>query len=951
MARINLSGVVAESARTPLNQVRADGFALAAPGRAVADVGKALQSIGDTLGAIKARQDDTDIQRSLSQFDFESEYIKRREAALRDGTIDGFHARTSADYDAAVTKHLDGIENGRVRREVERRLLSMRPGFLSNAAKAEEGVLTRDAEIARGTKISEAVASFDYSARFLELATGEAVNDPNFSATISEDYRTRVDDYVSNIPDMQTREAVRQQLLGRAGTYTAQAANAAKKNALEAADTKTNAALDNTLNVIRSDPNAYGTGLEDGFRIIDDLDRPEAVKLAMKEAFRHDAARARFDAGIAAAETADELDVIEAEITSETWQKQLDPKDTDSLLDQIRVARAGGRQALAAQVRTDMETARERLDVGIPVGDDEIRRMELGARAAANSGLQMDVAKLAARNRILKTYGDKPLPVIREEIRRRKEAEIAGTRGGGKSLPPELRESIYGAGAETYGVSKEFLSGLAHFEYEMHFRPGVGETDYTHGTAGGSTSAVGPFQFTEDTWRAVVIGNMTLFPEAVGKTDDEILALRGDVDVATRAAALYAKQNGATLTRMLGRAPTDAELVTAHFLGAGGAFTLIGQMARDPNQDASAVLPKAAENNPGIFKFRDGRNRSLAQVMDRIVERSLGNAGSDPLAGVELQAFEAIEKRQAQLAKTNMMGLVAATPAADESMAAKEGGFSAENMRIRGNKARYAAEANAIPQSEWTPLMPDEVQFIQSYLEKPESTVDDQLAMASVLGELGPRMSLAAYRQVGLGDPVFAHAAALMHETDDPRVARQILMGRKLMAERPDALGGASKTDTENQFRVHAGEALAGIANTDGIYKSALAHYAATRDPTDVFSPRDFRGSIEAVLGSPIARINGADTILPSGLDENVVETFLEKATPADLVGMSMTGEPPVGEDMADALEDAQLQAVGGGFYRVILDGKVMVTSQSRGIPFILRLDPEQVRAIAARED
>ena len=93
---------------------------------------------------------------------------------------------------------------------------------------------------------------------------------------------------------------------------------------------------------------------------------------------------------------------------------------------------------------------------------------------------------------------------------------------------------------------------------------------------------------------------------------DALLALRLDPAVSSDMAAALARDNSAALRASLGRAPDDAELYLAHFLGASGAGKLLGS---DPAQSAAAILPQAAAANRGVFYTPGGAPRSAGDVV------------------------------------------------------------------------------------------------------------------------------------------------------------------------------------------------------------------------------------------------------------------------------------------------------------------------------------------------
>jgi hypothetical protein len=84
-------------------------------------------------------------------------------------------------------------------------------------------------------------------------------------------------------------------------------------------------------------------------------------------------------------------------------------------------------------------------------------------------------------------------------------------------------------------------------------------------------------------------------------------------------AGVLAGHNRQSLTKALGREPTQGELYIAHFLGAAGGGLLIRMKERAPALPAAPQLPEAAAANRAIFFDRRGQARSASDVYDRLV--------------------------------------------------------------------------------------------------------------------------------------------------------------------------------------------------------------------------------------------------------------------------------------------------------------------------------------------
>ena len=132
-------------------------------------------------------------------------------------------------------------------------------------------------------------------------------------------------------------------------------------------------------------------------------------------------------------------------------------------------------------------------------------------------------------------------------------------------VPGGAATSFFAQAGAPYGISGNYLARTK--QIESGSGSGVGVVS--------PTGAAGPFQFTRDTARRM------------GLVDPNDLAASAD------AAARLAAQNRASLTRSLGRAPSDAELYLAHQQGSAGASALLAH----PDMAAADALASAYHGN------------------------------------------------------------------------------------------------------------------------------------------------------------------------------------------------------------------------------------------------------------------------------------------------------------------------------------------------------------------
>lgn len=141
-----------------------------------------------------------------------------------------------------------------------------------------------------------------------------------------------------------------------------------------------------------------------------------------------------------------------------------------------------------------------------------------------------------------------------------------------------------------------------------------------------TSTAYGMFQFIESTWLVAIHRHGATYGErrlaeavAIDVTGrpvlrhpalrEEILAKRGDAQLAAYLAAELALENARHIQRHRRKPLTATDLYLAHFLGAQGATAFLQVLDRQPGRPAHALLPRAASANPKVFYERGNRTR------------------------------------------------------------------------------------------------------------------------------------------------------------------------------------------------------------------------------------------------------------------------------------------------------------------------------------------------------
>lgn len=193
-----------------------------------------------------------------------------------------------------------------------------------------------------------------------------------------------------------------------------------------------------------------------------------------------------------------------------------------------------------------------------------------------------------------------------------------------------------GAALVTSALKRASASTGAQFDFLM--KMAARESGFDPGAKAKTSSAAGLFQFIEQTWLATVkqYGAQHGLGDAASKITrqangrytvsdpqarDEILNLRFDANKASAMAGELANENQRALESRLGRAVSNADLYTAHFLGPSGAVKLLSAAS---TAKAADLLPKAAAANRPVF-YDGARAKTVGEVVASIA-KSMGEA-------------------------------------------------------------------------------------------------------------------------------------------------------------------------------------------------------------------------------------------------------------------------------------------------------------------------------------
>lgn len=158
-------------------------------------------------------------------------------------------------------------------------------------------------------------------------------------------------------------------------------------------------------------------------------------------------------------------------------------------------------------------------------------------------------------------------------------------------MPDKTLQDVITDAAKKVGVDQGLMLAMAR--QESSFNPKAEAS---------TSSAKGLYQFIDSTWGDMLRKYGGQYPElGAGPMDPVASATAG---------ALFIKEN-AEILKKAGIPLNASNLYTAHFLGAGGARTLLSAPA---DAIAADLLPAAAKANQGIFYDKHGRARTVSEV-------------------------------------------------------------------------------------------------------------------------------------------------------------------------------------------------------------------------------------------------------------------------------------------------------------------------------------------------
>lgn len=837
---------------------------------------------------------------------------------------------------------------------------------LGQAARSVDAVMDQQRE----NNAASITASSSFTPHYLQMKQNMPADGSGFVDNVGAAYDQHVSNVTNDIEDPVVRQSVRNSLLRQKAGYMDEAATSAFGAQQQNAKTVASTGLTSVLNDVSAQPTdaQRDMSLTSGYGVIDAQPLPAAQKMAMKQTFRQQVYFNQANAMIGRAATTNDIANFQQYLGQDSVRQSMNPQQYDHLQ---RLAFTRGRTfARHESVGMTMQAQSLRQDAaaGIDVSDG-VRQLENSPGLSNNPHAQQLVAEAKDIQNTRTTYANAPLTVLQDALTSSLHPQVAAgsapayTAGLDHGTTEDLNSV-----ADTTGTPASFLAGMVHNEYGKYLASG----DYSKGADNGG-SAVGISQMQPAAWLDTVRANSDAFGAALrppvsggaltSRSDSELLALRTDRKLNLLGAGFYAKNNADIYRNTFGAEPTDGDLYVMHNLGPSGGVKLIQAKNNTPDAQATSVVSPGAVAGNSPFFTRNGQALSAADAYNTMTSgMSLSpyrvSAGRiQVIKGLIAQQTRQYNADPAQLAiNQNAPGMAALdnTPqswaqrgSAMAQFATQQGTIGANGRTLQPVKPLTNAEANGISQQ----------------LQNPDTDAQTKMSTLMNVYRLGsPSMVQAALQQIGEKDPVALYAARTANR-GDAQTGYGIFTGRAMMNKNPALAKSLGLTDQNIGEQFYGsdgvGDALsmlppdAGGASIDRTVQNAAtmlyafnAHGMGLRPSESGSGPINadaWKASINKILGAApghdaVQSYNGVQTLMPYGVDQQAIGSFMSSATPADIARVSASGaqpmlaatpsHPAVAAPMS-VIRGASLKAVGGGYYAMIAsDGTVLTTGK-----------------------
>lgn len=809
-----------------------------------------------------------------------------------------------------------------------------------------------------------------FTKQYFDLQNTTAPGAKDFTGTVGNSFDAVSDQFMGDASEA-TKKAAAVKLANLKTQFVDQAIGFEASSSAAKVRNDAKETLDTNTNIVTLNPAAYDTALSSNNDLIDKLGLPADVRDEMKRSNTQQLTNMYFKGRLDHVKTGAEVDAVMADLADPKFTGRLDPKNTEALVDSGRAVKTSIAEKTKAQATAAIGSLRDRMEAGENVPAEEVNAADSAVKLAADPSQTTEWMTLRTRNDALIT--------ARAQSKGAVDAEALKTAGAPSGFTPELDKGISDAVSATGGkVSSQYIAATlareSGGEISREARKADGTRNYDFGTP--TSTARGPVQFIESTFinslphavdtlglklppaAEAELAQLRAHPNSSPRNFPHLLALRGDPNISLKVFADFTLQNKKELQGALGRQVNDAELYMAHFMGSGGAANFLKAFAVQPGASAVDVVGgAAAAANRSVFYNRDGSPKSVSQVYYGI--SSGFNGGVNAFQHERSKALTQVGTEMAALNQPHgdPMTYAAKNAGAVPADLTQAGGFAA-----RGAQAMQQAEYYKLDFPK--PLTNDEAGSYKHRVEDGSSA--EAVAALRELGQFKGRAAEGASKQIAEQSPITAHLAGLFaHGGVSQSVAEDTVRGMRRITDDKGSkewLGGSENGGSQRKFDAYVGAALDGIdPRFRGAAKTAAdAYYVQKFAPRDgTFDDAGYQRAVDATLAGRIGEVNGAQTVLPSGVTSAQMERAVDNISQSDLTAYSVHGGLPydaIGRQILphQISVEGTFEHRGGDVYALkMADDRYAITgdvdSGGAPLPYLMTLNKDAVLDMASR--
>lgn len=330
------------------------------------------------------------------------------------------------------------------------------------------------------------VAQSSHMERELAIRNETPPDGKDYARNVRQDFLNYVDEEANKIPDDRTRREYKQRMYSQLPDLEKRSATYQFTLAAENSKAQAEASISTLNNKIAIDPTQYDNYIKQGEDVIDA--RPgitPSLKAGMKQAWRYDAGKARFQGMMERANTVQEIDAIAGELTNtggsatgpddrqKDWSKELLPQDYTTLVNQLGTAR----KAIVTKADTDARAALDTLearnkDSNVLIPQDELATVQSLVKVSENPITHQKMVRIMRDQQIIKESRQLQPSELRSQINKTNGNPDIAYPG----MPQDVSQSI-NAATKKFKVSGAYLGGMVEREYGQFLPKGRKNAD------------------------------------------------------------------------------------------------------------------------------------------------------------------------------------------------------------------------------------------------------------------------------------------------------------------------------------------------------------------------------------------------------------------------------------------------------------------------------------------